>query len=113
MQFSNHLLYAVKLHFTANRRRSSRNQRSVARLVRRNGDDCQTRVCGATLSNKRLSFAVVEIIVRKDQIEITGSKCVSRRSQTRHNRNTMRSQELTRDLLGEHGVVLKVENVHG
>ena len=70
-------------------------------------------MCGAALSDESLSFAVVEVIVRENQIEATRCQRAPSRRKTRHNRDTMRSQELMDDLLRKYRVVLKVENVQG
>jgi hypothetical protein len=113
LQSSDDLLYAVKFDLATNRRCASGNQRRVAGFVRRYGDDRQARMRGATLANKRLSLAVVEIVVRENQIEATGGERAPCRSETGNDRDLMRSQELTRDLLCEDRMVFKVENVHG
>jgi hypothetical protein len=70
-------------------------------------------VCGAALSDEGLSLAVVEVVVREDQIEATRRKRTPSRRNTRYNRDAMRSQELPGDLLRKYCVVLKVENVQG
>jgi hypothetical protein len=92
LQSSDDLLYPVKLHLAANRRCSGSDKRGVASLVRRYGNDRQTRMCGKTLSNKRLSLAVVEIVVRENQVEATARECATRRSETGNDCDRMRSQ---------------------
>ena len=72
LQCSNDLLYAVKLHLAANSRRPGTDQRRVALLVRRNRDDGQARMSGATLTNELLTLAVIEIVVSEHQLEATG-----------------------------------------
>jgi len=69
-------------------------------------------MCGATLANKLLALAVVEIVVRENQIETTGCQRTPSRVQTGNDRDTVRTQKLSRDLLGEDCVILKVEDVH-
>src|SRR5262245_24488922 len=111
LQSSNDLLDALKLHLAANRRCSSGDECSVAGLVRRNGNDRQARMSGATIPNKLLSLAVVEVVIRENQIKTTG-RCAPCRSETGNDRDTMCSQEPTGDLLCEHRMVFKVENIH-
>ena len=112
LKSSDDLLYAVKLHLAANCRCSGSNQRSVASVVRRNSDDGQQRMCGATIPNKLLALAVVEVVVRENQIETAGRQRTPSRCQTGNDHDTVCAQELTRDLLGEDCVILKVEDVH-
>ena len=112
LKSSNDLLYAVKLHLAANRRCSGSNQRSVASLVRRDSNDRQQRMCGATLTNKLLALAVVEIVVGENQIETTGRQRTPSQRQTGNDRDTVRAQELPRDLFCEDCVIFKEENVH-
>src|SRR6266516_1377229 len=112
LKSSNNLLYAVKLHLAANSRCSGCDERSVASLVRRDSDDGQQRMCGATLTNKLLALAVVEIVVRENQIEPARRQRTPGRRQTGNDRDTVRAQELPCDLLGEDCVILKVEDFH-
>ena len=112
LKSSDDLLYAVKLHLTANSRCSGCNERSVASVVRRDSDDGQPRMCGATLANKLLALPVIEIVVGENQIETTGCQRNPSRRQAGNDRHTVRSQELPCDLLCEDCVVLKVEDVH-
>ena len=71
-QSSNNFLYVVKLHLAANCRCAGFEQRRIASLVRRDSDDEQTGACSATLSNKLLALAVVEVVIRENQIEAAG-----------------------------------------
>ena len=69
-------------------------------------------MCGPTLTDESLSLAVVEVVVRENQIEATGHQCASSCCETWNNRDTMRSQELLGDLLCKDCVVFEEENVH-
>jgi len=73
----------------------------------------QQRMCDATLPNKLLALSIVEIVVRENQIEATGCERTPSRRQTGNDRDTVRAQELTRDLLSKDCMILKVEDVHG
>jgi hypothetical protein len=70
-------------------------------------------MCGATLTNKLLALAIVEIVVRENQIETARRQRTPGRRQTGNDRETVRAKKLSRDLLGEDCVILKVEDVHG
>jgi hypothetical protein len=109
---SNDLLYAVKLHLAANRRCSGCDERSVPSVVRRDSDDGQQRMCGATLTNKLFALTVIEIVVGENQIKTTGCQRTPSRRKTGNDRDAVRAQKLSRDLLGEDGVIFKVEDVH-
>jgi hypothetical protein len=113
VQSCNDLLYSVKLHLAANGRSTGSNQRSVTGLVGRNRNDGQPRQRGTTLTNKRFPLSVVKVVVREDQVESTGRKGAPCCRETGNNRNLVRSQELTRDLLREDSVIFEVEDVHG
>ena len=106
------LLYAVKFHLTADLRRASSNQGRVPGAVRRYRNDGRARICGATLSNKGLSLAIVEVKVRKNEIEAAGRQRAASRGEAGNDCDAMRLQELTRDLFCENCVILKVENIH-
>lgn len=112
-QSSNDLLYAVKLHLATNRRCPGSEQRCVAGLVRRDGDDRQTRQSGATLPDELLALAVVEIVIRQNQVVGAGRERTPGGSQTWNNRDAVGCQELPSDLLCKHCMVLKIQNVHG
>src|SRR5262249_54801109 len=71
------------------------------------------RMRGVTLSDKSFSIVVVEVVIRENQIVATRRKGAPCRNKTENDRDAMRSQELTRGLLGEDRVVFRVENVHG
>jgi len=71
-QSCNNLLYVVKLHLAANCRRASFEQRRIASLVRRDGDDGQVGTCNVAFSHKLLALAVVEIVIRENQIIAAG-----------------------------------------
>ena len=107
------LLNAVEVHLAADNRCSCGKQSGVAGVVGGNGNHTQIGMRGATLSNKLVSFAVIEVVIRKNQIEVAGRQGASRRGETGHDRDAVVLQELARDLFGEDGVVFKVENVHG
>jgi hypothetical protein len=68
---------------------------------------------GATLANKLLALAVVQIVVGENQIETPRCERTSSCRQTRNDRNSVRAQKLSRDLLGEDCVILKIQDVHG
>ena len=70
-------------------------------------------MCRVTLTNELLTLAVVQVVVRENQIETTRGQSVSGRCQTRNNGDSVRCQELPYDLLCKNRVVLKVKNVHG
>src|SRR5438105_4153399 len=109
LESCNDILYAVKLHLAANTRCSGCDERSIASLMRRYSDDGQQRMCGATLTNKLLTFPVVEIVVAEDQIETTGGQRTPSCGQTGNDRDTVRAQKLSYHLFGEDWVILKVE----
>ena len=66
----------------------------------------------AALADKLRSLAIIQVIVRENKVEDAGTKCTPRSGQARDNRDVVHREKLSRDLLGEHRVVLKIKNVH-
>ncbi len=66
-----------------------------------------------TLTNKLPALPIIQVVVREHQIKATRCERAPCRSETGNNGNAVLFQELTRDLLCEDCVVLKVEDVHG
>ena len=63
-QSCNNFLNVVKLHLATNCRCASSDQRRIASVVRRCSDDKQMRMRGATLTDKLLALAIVQIVIR-------------------------------------------------
>ncbi len=91
LKSSDNRLYAVKLHLAANRRCSGCDERSVPSVVRRDSDDGQQRKRGATLTNKLVALAIVEIVIRENQIETASRQRAPSRRQTGNDRDTVRA----------------------
>ena len=68
----NDLLYAVKLHLATDCRCSGFDQCRIPSVVRGNGNNGQLRVTRTTLTNKLLTLAVVEVVIRENQIITAG-----------------------------------------
>ncbi len=67
---------------------------------------------GATLSDKLLALAVVEVVIREYQVVAARRKRGPSGGQTRNNRDAVRCQELPCNLICENCMILKLEDVH-
>ncbi len=107
------MLYALKLHLAAYGRGTCGDQRRVPVIVRRDRDNRQPWMCRVTLSHENLSFPIVQIVVRKNEIKTTNCEGTSGCYETWDHCDPVFSQELLNYLLREDRMVLKVENIHG